>query len=532
MMMEEEECVGGEGEATVLQVHLPCDPPVSCTAAAVGTDLSMSDISRLHAEVCELRRTQVCGSPPALCSVCKADLNPSRGSDHMLQDDAVDGVCAAAEWPDDAPQESELKCEEDEPSTSVGSHGSQNPGETCSSPHTPLKTFSAEEQHAEHTPLMMCSVTLVDCRTMVELNGNITQEEELDDGSVHAEEPEEPEEPEEGSDEFCPSTPLGGHSESCDEESRSSVKPDQRKKKKKSGVKTISPCSICGQELMSAAFLTRHMKMHENRMKQKTLRPHVCTVCEKGYPTLSALNVHMKSHSVDKPFRCDLCGNCFKTKGNLKCHQSIHTGQRPFQCAYCQMSFYHKTHLKKHERVHTNEKPYVCSVCEKGFITVSALKQHQRVHTGEKPYSCSYCDMTFGQKVNRDRHERTHTGEKPFLCDHCGKGFSDPRHFYTHKRIHVGEKRERPFQCSFCGNSFFYRINLKQHERVHTKERPYSCTQCSKTFARPDVLKTHLRVHTGEKPYHCSICDQGFTYLGSFRAHQKNHTKEDVKQNP
>lgn len=128
----------------------------------------------------------------------------------MLQDDAVDGVCAAAaaEWPGDAPQENELKCEQDEPSTSVGSHGSQNPGDTCSSPHTPLKIFSAEEQHAEHTPLMMCSVTLVDCRTMVELNGNITQEEELDDGSVHAEEPEELEEPEEASDEFCPSSKL------------------------------------------------------------------------------------------------------------------------------------------------------------------------------------------------------------------------------------------------------------------------------------------------------------------------------------
>ncbi|XP_053472293.1 zinc finger protein 883 [Ictalurus furcatus] len=543
-MMMEDECVGGGGEA-LLQLHLPCDPPSSCTVS-VGTDLSMADISHLHAEVCELRRTvrqleerlsqalklssqEVTGATPALCSMCKSDLNTSdvRDSEPTLQGvDAVQSACGAGaeEFRDVGPQESELKCEEHEPSTSVRLYRDPYPTESHSAPHTPLKTFDGEEQHTAHTPVMTCSVTLVDCKTTVELNGNITPEEDLDDGSVHAEEPDE------ASDEVCPSTPLGGQSESGDEESRSSVK--RNGKKKKSGIKTISPCTICGQELMSAAFLTRHMKMHENRVKQKTLRPHVCTVCDKGYPTHSALKVHMKSHSGDKPFRCELCGNCFKTKGNLKCHQSIHTGQRPFRCAYCEMCFYHKTHLKKHERVHTNEKPYVCSVCEKGFITISALKQHQRVHTGEKPYSCTHCDMTFGQKVNRDRHERTHTGEKPFLCDHCGKGFSDPRHFYTHKRIHVGENRERPFQCSFCGNSFFYRINLKQHERVHTKERPYSCTQCPKTFARPDVLKTHLRVHTGEKPYRCSICDQGFTYLGSFRAHQKNHTKEDVKQNP
>lgn len=110
---------------------------------------------------------------------------------------------AAAEWPEVSCGASELKNEEDEPSTSVRSYGDQNSAETHSSPHTPLKTFGSEDQHTEHTPLMMCSVTLVDCRTMVELNGNITQEEDLDDGSVHTEEPEEPEE---ASDEFCSSS--------------------------------------------------------------------------------------------------------------------------------------------------------------------------------------------------------------------------------------------------------------------------------------------------------------------------------------
>lgn len=52
-MMEEDACVGGEGEA-VLQLHLLCDPLSSCTKS-VGTDLSMADISHLHTEVRELR---------------------------------------------------------------------------------------------------------------------------------------------------------------------------------------------------------------------------------------------------------------------------------------------------------------------------------------------------------------------------------------------------------------------------------------------------------------------------------------------
>lgn len=57
MMMEEEECVhGGGGGEAVLHLDPPCDPPTSCTKS-VETDLSMTDISHLHAEVGELRKT-------------------------------------------------------------------------------------------------------------------------------------------------------------------------------------------------------------------------------------------------------------------------------------------------------------------------------------------------------------------------------------------------------------------------------------------------------------------------------------------
>lgn len=54
----EEECVGGGrggGGETILQLHLPCGPPSTCTKS-VETDLSMADISNLHAEVGTLRR--------------------------------------------------------------------------------------------------------------------------------------------------------------------------------------------------------------------------------------------------------------------------------------------------------------------------------------------------------------------------------------------------------------------------------------------------------------------------------------------
>lgn len=163
----------GGGEEAVLQLHLLCDPSSSCTKA-VGTEMSMADISDLHTEVCELRELvsaleetlqrqkslntcEVCvrtistldlltdhllivcvsvssqevnGATPALCSVCKADLHTA-----VVQDSAQ-SVCAEREV-------CEVEC-------------------------------------VPHTPLMTCSVKVVDCRTM-ELIASVRKEEKEND---------------------------------------------------------------------------------------------------------------------------------------------------------------------------------------------------------------------------------------------------------------------------------------------------------------------------------------------------------------
>lgn len=168
------------------------------------------------------------GSASALCCVCKADLNTSAVRDNahtppgMAAGQNVCGAVDEAGWSDVSTQHAELKREELEPSTSGHLCSDPDPVESRSSPHTPL---NGEEQHLTHTSL--ASVTLVACRSVVELNRNVTREEHLSDGTVHAEEagepegpgepeeagePEEPgelEEPDEASDDFCPLSKSG-----------------------------------------------------------------------------------------------------------------------------------------------------------------------------------------------------------------------------------------------------------------------------------------------------------------------------------
>lgn len=56
-----------------------------------------------------------------------------------------------------------------------------------------------------------------------------------------------------------------------------------------------------------------------------TGRPNTtCRICCKTFACYSALEIHIRSHTKERPFKCEACDRGFSTKGNMKQHMLTH----------------------------------------------------------------------------------------------------------------------------------------------------------------------------------------------------------------
>ena len=100
--------------------------------------------------------------------------------------------------------------------------------------------------------------------------------------------------------------------------------------------------------------------MISNMGNPKQNNPNECVLCRRVLSSKSALQMHYRVHTGERPFKCKICNRTFTAKGNLKTHMGVHRSKPPMrlfpQCLVCHRKFADSVLLQHHMETHNEEK--------------------------------------------------------------------------------------------------------------------------------------------------------------------------------
>uniref|UniRef100_A0ABK0LZF3 Zinc finger protein, multitype 1 n=1 Tax=Rattus norvegicus TaxID=10116 RepID=A0ABK0LZF3_RAT len=115
--------------------------------------------------------------------------------------------------------------------------------------------------------------------------------------------------------------------------------------------KDVFPCKDCGIWYRSERNLQAHLLYYcasrqrasspvsatEEKPKETYPNERICPFpqCRKSCPSASSLEIHMRSHSGERPFVCLICLSAFTTKANCERHLKVHTDTLSGVCHNC-----------------------------------------------------------------------------------------------------------------------------------------------------------------------------------------------------
>ncbi|KAI8792684.1 GDNF-inducible zinc finger protein 1 isoform X10 [Biomphalaria glabrata] len=302
-------------------------------------------------------------------------------------------------------------------------------------------------------------------------------------------------------------------------------------------------CPICQETFLDRGNFKSHMsQFHGNVM------PFTCTLCSKGYASLSGLSLHMQAHE-GKTYLCPIC-KLGAQRWSLH-DKSFKKGTRNY------VNTSRNYHVKKQQTI-----GYISPLPSENVIQKDNLSKRQshilRPTALQLPQNEFYTSQSSVKTPALERYSihgpallesvpglRNHSAaaigtQFPFSCRLCGKGYlrheivSNPSQELSsasnssNKLCHYGPGSHSTFSssgslgCPYCSQVFSCDYYLKSHlSDVHGSMMPFTCRLCGKGYLSQRGLIHHKHAHFGKK-FMCPVCGKRFTQKFTSKTHLRN----------
>lgn len=299
-------------------------------------------------------------------------------------------------------------------------------------------------------------------------------------------------------------------------------------------------------------------------LRGDNLFKHRCRYCGKVFGSDSALQIHIRSHTGERPFHCHVCGSRFTTKGNLKVHfqrhtqtfsylqmgngmmpehhpEQFHPGMRypapippPADTAKYQQS------IDQMKLLAADKKTFAEAQDEPANLSKTVNEQEQFC---SKPLSIRENERpSISQMVSSDEDDEPENLSKKSRRSSCSERVISPppplRRSETSKLQSLVDNIDHNDtsdlnQCPVCFKILPCRQSIQVHLQTHCDEGPFKCNICGRSFDTIEHLKLHLSAHKLQNEqrslYQCPICNKHFTNESYLVEHIKIHEPKPVQ---